>query len=597
MELRHRFAAFWICALALAPVSFAQSLLQDSGPRPSSRVDLGIEFDRDIHEIGSEVTGTVIAMIDEGWHINSYTPIDEFSIPTALRIESPALEVTSIDYPPHKEKSFQFADGQLLAVYEGDVEIAFRGVRLRSEDTRVRAVLYYQACDDNVCLPPREAVIETQLGTSLRGSTVDALAAGGRGPAGDFQPLSEAPPGGGSIFRGDLQSTFEAHGLLLTLAVVFVLGLALTLTPCVYPLIPITIGYFSSQQGGRRSRVLLSILYVLGIALTYSALGVTSALSGRLFGAWLQSSFVLIFFAFLMVVLSASMFGLYDIRVPQFITARSGAKAGYAGALTMGLLAGIVAAPCVGPFVISLIALVSQSGSVGIGFILFFVLALGLGVPFLFLGIFSSAANSMPRSGPWLLQIKKAFGFILIAMAFYFLRPIIDEEIYRMGVALSLLLGAGFLLFGRGMTRSGNVIRIVSGVVLLIGGIAFAVPANRGPQVEWEPFSRERLEEAEREGRPVMIDFYADWCLPCKELDARTFTDEGVIDESTRFVRLKADLTRPEADETKRLTEQFEILGVPTIVFLDPSGNEIEEVRLVGFERPAPFLDRMQKVR
>ena len=596
-NLRSILTTVVLCLGSILPAS-GQSLVLGGEPRPEvSRVQLSIEFDRASYAPGDEVSGTVIADIEETWHINSATPDDEFAIPTVLRIESPALEVTGIEYPPHVERAFSFADGQLLAVYDGRTPISFTATRIASDDESVRAVLYYQACNDTVCLPPREAAVETTLGEGISGTSVDALAAGGS-PSDGFQPLSSAPAGGGGgLFGGDIQQTFESRGMLLTLLAVFVLGLALNLTPCVYPLIPITIGYFSSQQGKGSNRVLLSILYVLGIAVTYSALGVTSALSGRLFGAWLQSSAVLIFFALLMVVLAASMFGLYDIRVPQFIMSRSGGKAGYAGALTMGLLAGIVAAPCVGPFVISLIALVSQSGSVGIGFTLFFVLALGLGVPYLILGLFSSAANSMPRSGPWLDQIKKAFGFILIAMAFYFLRPVLGDEIYRWGIAISLLLGAGFLFFNKGASKAGNVIRIVSGIVLLIGGVAFAIPTDSGPHVEWTKYDEGRLAEAREAGKPVVIDFYADWCIPCKELDALTFTDEMVIEESERFVRLKADLTRPGAEETIALTEQFDILGVPTIVFIDSTGEEVEDARLVGFEKADPFLSRMQKIR
>ncbi len=568
----------------------------DSPRKEPSRVELSVEFDQEQYQPGDQVSGTVIVDIADTWHINSANPNDEFAIPTALRIESPALEVTDIQYPQHVERPFSFAGGNLLAVYEGSTLIPFKATRLASEDTTVRVVLYYQACNDTVCLPPREAVVETSIGEGVSGTTVDALAGSGTSPSAQFQPLSAAPAGSGGMFGTDIQQTFESRGMLLTLLAVFVLGLALNLTPCVYPLIPITIGYFSSQQGKGMNRVALSLLYVLGIAVTYSALGVTSALSGRLFGAWLQSSAVLVFFALLMIVLAASMFGLYDIRVPQFIMSRSGGKAGYAGALTMGLLAGIVAAPCVGPFVISLIALVSQSGSVAIGFTLFFVLALGLGVPYLILGLFSSAANSMPRSGPWLDQVKKAFGFILIAMAFYFLRPVVGDDIYRWGIAISLLTGAGFLFFSSGATRAGNVIRIVSGIVLLIGGVAFALPQERGPHVAWDTFSEARLAEAREAGRPVIIDFYADWCIPCKELDALTFSDGDVVAESERFVRLKADLTRPGAEQTVALTGQFDILGVPTIVFIDSSGTEVESSRLVGFEKADPFLARMQRI-
>ncbi len=589
----------WLPSVILAQEVSFQTMAQPE----KALVQLGIRFDRSSYQPGEQIHGTVTAAIADGWHINSSTPLNDFSIPTRLDFTSAAMEVSAKSFPEHVERAFAFSGGEKLAVYQGTIEIPFTASRLAADDDSVQVSLFYQACDDQVCLPPKTVSITTRLGEakSIEGAAGNPPAEGKASGSGDFTPLSAAPPegtGGGSVFSSDLGATFASHGLLLTLLVVFVLGLALNLTPCVYPLIPITVGYFSSQkEGSRASRIALSVFYVLGIAITYSVLGVTSALSGRLFGAWLQSSAVLIFFALLMLVLAASMFGAYDIRVPQVLASRSGAKAGYAGAMTMGLLAGIVAAPCVGPFVISLIALVAQSGSVGLGFILFFVLALGLGLPYLVLGAFSSTANSMPRSGAWMVQIKKAFGFLLIAMAFYFLRPLVGNEIYRWGVAISLIVGAGFLLLHRGKSPGGNAIRIASGVILLVIGVVFAIPSRKGAELDWKKFDAKAIEAATSSGKPVMIDFYADWCMPCRELDEKTFSHPEVARASERFVRLKADLTRPEDPATRELSKRYGILGVPTIVLIDSSGNEQKAQRLVGFEPPEKFLERLQSVK
>jgi len=299
------------------------------------------------------------------------------------------------------------------------------------------------------------------------------------------------------------------------------------------------------------------------------------------------------FFALLMLVMASSMFGLFEMQAPRFITNRSGGRAGLAGALGMGLLIGIVAAPCVGPFVISLIALVAQLASPLMGFLLFFVLALGLGLPYLLLGIFSSGLSAIPRSGMWMVQVKKAMGFILIAMAFYFLRPLIGESIFRWGVAASLLVGALMLFLSR--TTGGRIMRLACASLLLVAGVAFAIPTVAGSRVSWKPLRQSSL--ASSAGRPVIVDFYADWCIPCKELDQKTFNDKGVSAELARFDRFKGDLTKSDDPNTQAMTRKYSIVGVPTIMLIGSDGREIRSLRLNGFEEPEQFLTRLQQVR
>jgi len=531
---------------------------------------------------GDNVQGTITAKIAPTWHINSNKPLDAFSIATTLNLEN--AELIEVTFPPHEVKSFTFSAGSQLAVFEGTIQIPFTA-KLAPNASSIKATLHYQSCNDKVCLPPKNATVEF--------AAAQTAAQTGVSVPHNFTPLSQAPKNG-NLFSSNIGGTLAQRGLPLTLLAIFVLGLALNLTPCVYPLIPITIGYFGSQSGGSRgNRVALSTVYVLGIAITYSALGVFSALSGKLFGAWLQLPAVLIFFALLMLVLASSMFGLFEITVPHFISDRSGGQAGLAGALVMGLLIGIVAAPCVGPFVISLIALVAQLGSPLLGFLMFFVLALGLGVPYLLLGIFSSAASSLPRSGMWMVQVKKAMGFILIAMAFYFLRPLIGDNAFRYGVAASLIVGAIFLFASR--APGARVLRIAIAILLLVAGAAFAIPKKHGSGLAWENYDAKSLAAATAAHKPVIIDFYADWCMPCKELDEETFNNAAVAGELGRFVRIKANLTADKDPKTIELTKQYAIVGVPTIVFLDSSGHELQPLRLTGFEEPTQFLARLKQ--
>lgn len=591
--MKKRYAFFLaILAIAVAPL-YAQFGFPGGDASPKATITGSIHS-----RTGDEVEGTIVATIADGWHVNSNTPSEEFAIPTVLELDpATATLIGAPQYPQHAMKAFEFTGGKALAVYDGTFHIGFRA-KLQPGATNVGATLNYQACSDRVCLPPNTANTGIDVATLTPRPAAAGPAAAAPSSA-NFTPLTEAPKdakAASSLLSSDVSGTLAARGLPLTLVAIFVLGLALNLTPCVYPLIPITIGYFSQQSGsstGRRAA--LSSLYVLGIAITYSALGVFSALSGKLFGAWLQHPGVLIFFAALMLIMASSMFGLFELQAPQFITRRSGGQSGLAGALTMGLVIGIVAAPCVGPFVISLIALVSSLQSPMLGFLMFFVLALGLGLPYLFLGIFSSGISAIPRSGMWMVQVKKAMGFILIAMAFYFLRPLIGDLAFQYGVAASLLIGAAFLFFSR--SQGAHVWRVGIAIMLLVAGVAFAIPRSHEGGVEWTKYDAKLIADARAAGKPVVIDFYADWCLPCKELDEKTFSEEKVVSELDRFVRIKADLTVPSDATTQALTKQYAILGVPTIVFIDSEGNEVADARLTGFEEPDAFLQRARRVK
>ena len=509
---------------------------------------------------GDDVRGTITAAIASGWHINSVKPLDDFVIPTTLAFDG--ADLVKADFPPHELKDFTFSGGKQLAVYEGTIAIPFEA-KLKGGAASIHATLHYQACNDSVCLPPKN--VSADIATN-----VVAAAA----------PKNALP-------KNKLTEVFEAHGLPLTLLVLFVGGLALNLTPCVFPVIPITLGFFAMQSDGRRSRrFALSAAYVLGIVIMYAALGVAAAMAGKLFGAWLQSQAVLIGFAVMMLVFASSMFGLWEFRVPQFIALRAQGRAGVAGAAAMGLLVGIVAAPCVGPVVAALFVLVASLAKPAIGFLMFATLGFGLGFPYLV------ALNALPRPGEWMVHVKRAMGFVLVAMAFYFLRAVVGEEIFRWGVAASLLIGAIFLFIVRG--GGARALRLAFAVVLLIGGAAFAWPRNEGTHVAWLNYDKHVIATAQK---PVVIDFYADWCIPCKELDQKTFGDAAVARELGRFVRVKANLTNDRDAKVQQLTKDYAIVGVPTLVFLDASGHEAQSLRLTGYESPAEFLKRLQQVK
>jgi thiol:disulfide interchange protein DsbD len=297
------------------------------------------------------------------------------------------------------------------------------------------------------------------------------------------------------------------------------------------------------------------------------------------------------------------MFGLYEIRVPQSL-AMMGSKnrTGYIGTLFMGLTVGLIAAPCIGPFVLGLLTYVSELGDPVLGFWMFFVLAMGLGTPFLVLGIFSGAASRLPRSGAWMVWVRNIFGFILIGMAIYFLEPLFPSKtVYFIALAiLAVVAGVyvGWLDKNTG-TKAFRITRYIVGSLFILIGIYFVLPADvdQGEQINWEAYTKERLEQAIKSQKPVIIDFYADWCIPCKELDKFTFSDKRVIEKSLEFVTIKVDLTKFQSEETNKLRTKYNVIGVPAIIFLDKNGAEIENLRLAGFEEAEQFLARMQKVK
>jgi thiol:disulfide interchange protein DsbD len=543
---------------------------------------------------GDQAEGVATVTIPPPWHINSAKPLDSFAIPTVLSFDPATAQLIDAKYPAHELKSFSFSGGQQIAVYQGTIRIPFTA---KVKGDKIKASLRYQSCNDKVCLPPK--TVEAEF-SSTAPAILPATSAANTGPnAGRIAGATQSPASFTSLANapknpvpaGDkLASTFAASGLPLTLLIIFVGGLALNLTPCVFPMIPITMGFFAMQSDGRRSRrFALAGLYVLGIVIMYSSLGVVASLGGKMFGAWLQQPAVQIGFAALMLVLASSMFGAFDIGVPQFIANKAMGRAGLAGAMTMGLLVGIVAAPCVGPVVVSLITLVASIGKPIIGFVMFAALALGLGFPYLVM------LNALPRPGEWMVHVKKSMGFVLVAMAVYFLRPLIGETWFHYGVAASLLIGAVFLVLKSARSEQARALRLACASVLLIGGVAFAIPrGGSGAELTWQHYDQASMLGAPS-AQPAVIDFYADWCIPCKELDAKTFSDKGVATELQRFRRVKADLTLPDDPKTKALTKQYGIVGVPTVVFLDSHGNELRDLRLTGFEEPEKFVARAKQ--
>jgi len=300
------------------------------------------------------------------------------------------------------------------------------------------------------------------------------------------------------------------------------------------------------------------------------------------------------------------MFGMYEIRVPTRLAGVAGtAKQGALGSFLMGLTVGIVAAPCIGPFVLRLLTFVGETANPLIGFTLFFVLALGLGLPFVVLAIASGNITRLPKSGEWMEWVRKLFGIVLLAMAVYFLRPIVGDTFYYLLLGAVLVTGGvmlGFVakvksssLFFSGFRRFIGVVAPLYGLYLIVTpGNILGRSATAG--IEWAPYAESALADAADQGKPVIIDFSAEWCLPCKELDHQTFNQPEVIDATKSMITLKADLTQHGSPEVRALRKKFDIRGVPTIVFIDAMGHERANLRAVEFIDKEEFLSRLTKL-
>ena len=506
---------------------------------------------RDKVATGQVFRVAVVLDLPAPWHVNANPASSPESIPTTLTFEpNPHATVGPVMYPRGKVSSVPWAD-EPVALYSGST-IILADVTVTGPTTLV-AVLKYQACDDKVCYAPKQVAVPLpiEIGVaglpvhseifSLAGESVgDSARREARPPVADHPPVTTRPPAA-------IEDLLARRGWVITLVVVFLGGLALNLTPCVYPMIAITVSYFGGQTRTVGVAFRQSLVYFMGVTLTYSVLGLVAALTGGLFGALLQNGWVLVSIAALLAALALSMFGLYEIQPPQFLLQRAtglSARAGYLGVFFLGTTVGVIAAPCLAPVLVALLAYVGQRGDPWLGWWLFFVLACGLGLPYVVLGTFSGLLTRLPKSGMWMVWVKRIFGVVLIGAAAWVLMPLWKSK-----------------------------------------------------GVSWPAYTDAAIRQAAAKGQPVIIDFSAAWCGECLEMERTTFRDPRVIAAGQSFTLLQADLSNDESPAVKALTAQYHILGLPTLIFLDPTGREHAELRQVGYVKADWLLGVLERAR
>ncbi len=584
--------------------------------------------------VGSEATIKVTAAVDEiliepggaallpitlefppTLHLNS-RPAPSFAVKAPSGLSVSAIELQGEHY---------FDDFLEAELYEGKVTVLVglsAAASLSGSHTLQGDLTYYPCSDaDMTCFEKIDPVrVQVSVGEG-------AVSAGGSSSApgveGGYSPLKDP---GASL--ADRVSDSFGKSLLLAYALVFLGGILASFTPCVYPMIPITVAVIGAGSAGSRSRGFkLSLVYVLGIAITYSVLGAAAAGTGAAFGSFTQTFPVLIGIGLLLCVLGTSMFGFFEIQPPAFLAnLQSKRGQGTVGILLMGAITGLVASPCLGPVLLALLAWIAKTGDVLQGFTLLFVFALGMGLLLIAIGTFAGVLAALPKSGGWMVRVKELLGLILFGAGVYYVGlalatvgvPEKATWLVALGLALAVL---GFAVKGgqkseseeaatpaasgvkRHLRAGVGVIMVAVGAYLAIVGLSMSgvTPAWLGTSpsgtasqqeggVAWSGSYESAIERAQARNMPVMIDFTADWCVYCKKLDSDVFTDERVVAESDRFVTIKVD-----ADRHKDIVRAHEVLGLPTIVFLDSAGAEA--ARIESYVSADAFLEKMKGVR
>ena len=483
----------------------------------------------------------------------------------------------------------------------GEVETYRKEVRIRipvEGDGRFDLKVVSQGCADaGVCYVPLESKV------SLR------LAGNGEAAAPRF-----------SVYASDIDIArlFEGN-FAIVLGGFLLFGLLLTFTPCVLPMIPILSGIIAGEGAelNKLRALALSLSYVLGMAIAYAAAGIAAAFSGSLIAAALQSAWVLGSFALVFVVLALSMFGFYDLRLPGFLHHRlhhahrrlQGGRV--ASVAAMGVLSAVIVSPCVAAPLAGALLYISQTRDVALGGAALFAMALGMGVPLIVVGVSEGAL--LPKAGAWMNGVKRFFGVLLLAVALWIVSPVIPAALQMLAWA-ALLIGSGIFLRAIDplpaaasgwwrLWKTAGIALLAAGLALLVGALAgsrdplrpLAGLASRGapaaaPLPWMQVASLGELEERLRAGgKPAMLDFYADWCVSCKEMEAYTFSDPRVRAKLEGVVLLQADVTAG-SEAHRALLRRFALFGPPGIIFFDAQGREIKGLRVIGYQDAERFL-------
>ncbi|MCV6904238.1 MAG: protein-disulfide reductase DsbD [Achromobacter xylosoxidans] len=516
--------------------------------------------------------------------------------------------------------------------FEKDMEVYHQDVVIRVPVTPggqpFTLTLTGQGCADaGLCYPPMDSSV--RLTPVAGGYAVAGNGGASAAPAASSGGLSAL------VNAGDtgLADALGGLGWLKTAGVFLVLGLLLAFTPCVLPMIPIlssiVLGGASQERPTRGRGLALAATYVLGMSVVYTALGVAAGLSGAGLAAWLQTPWILTLFAILLAVLALAMFDAFTFQMPSGIQARLAERSSripggrHTGALLMGALSALIVGPCVAAPLAGALLYISQTGDVVLGGSALFAMAWGMGVPLLIVGASSGAL--LPKAGPWMDGVKRLFGMLLLATAWWMLIPVVPTWVQMTGWAFLAIVGAVMLRAFDALPAGAGSARMFGkgvGLLLALAAAAWLVGAASGGRDVLQPLShfasggpaaagtaahagevqfKRVRNNAELDAllaqsqQPVMLDFYADWCVSCREMERFTFTDPGVAQRMAGMLLVQADVTANNADD-RALLKRFRLFGPPGIMFFAPGGKELPDARVVGFQDAKRFTESLDRV-
>lgn len=541
--------------------------------------------------------------LPEGYHAYE----DKFKV---VILEPDGFQVAPFKIEPLKKWFDKFSKKDRMGVeLEANLHAHIEApTRFLKKYNKLKLELTYQACSDQFCLFPTTKLIEVPISvTMVEGE-----------PQIQEKETTPAMSRPSFLDTASIQKYLGAS-MFTGLLFVFLAGIFTSFTPCIFPMIPITLAVLGnhSQERTRLQNFITSCLYVLGIATTYSLLGLLAASTGAVFGATLGNPYILSVICVIFLAMALSMYGLYDLQVPAFLRNRVGSKKhkqSYTGSYLTGLFAGIVASPCVGPVLVAILAYVASTQNKFLGFLYLFTYALGLGLIFIVLGLSNQLVKALPRSGSWLNTSKFILGSLMLSAFYYYLDLLLPLRWFDLALGVGLISVAS--VYGAFLSAAGRsaVNHIRKGLMqaMLIVGIGYVVLAtfdlrpyihgrimamdniNKIQQMNWQIYSESLVTEATKNNKPVIIDFWADWCAACHELEEQTFTDPRVRALGQNYVLLKFEATQ-DSEQLRKLKKKYNIQGLPTVIFINPNGVWIDALTLTQFEKADAFLKRMEK--